>query len=123
MKVKQFKSRPSEPCQLLATLQAIFPSFGREERDLTPELKQAQTAGCGFHYVTRLFADFLSTSPEEFSKRQLRSLGCLLNACVSVDDGLENAVSTCLLEHLRQMNACKLISPYLSATAKRKAHA
>lgn len=123
IELNQFKTRPIEPRHLLTSLQAIFPSFGREDRDVTGELKEAQTAEHGLHYVMRRFAEFFSTSGEEISDRQLRALGYLLNASVTVDDVLENAVSTCLLEHLRQMNRYKLIAPYLSKTAKRKAHA
>jgi hypothetical protein len=66
------------------------------------------------------FTQCFGADHQEFSERQLTSLGQLLDEAVMVDDQLENAVSTCMLEHLRQINGYKALSPYLSKTAKEK---
>ncbi len=71
----------------------------------------------------RCFAEYFGAEGGAASERQLQALGGLINEAVAVDDELENAVSTCMLEHLRQIKAYKILSPYLSPKAKQKTHA
>ena len=111
-----FPVRPPEPIQLLRSLKGIFPQFGDEE--VVADLQGA--FGTGLHCVMRHFTDYFSETHSQSTERQLSALGRLLDDAVTVDDNLENAVATCLLEHLRQINAYKLLSPYLSQRAKEK---
>jgi hypothetical protein len=69
------------------------------------------------------FAEYFGVARDTLSERQLRNLGRLLNEAVAVDDDLENAVSTCFLEHLRQTGSYKSLAPFLSKQAKDKTHA
>src|SRR5439155_2408023 len=57
------------------------------------------------------------------SDRQVRQLAELINQAVEAPDELENAVSTCFLEHLRQVRTYKVLAPHLSTQAKRRTHA
>jgi hypothetical protein len=102
--------------QLLASLKGIFPQFGQE--DVVEDVKGADDTG--LHCVMRHFTYYFGANHTRFSERQLTALGKLLDEAVKVDDKLENAVATCMLEHLRQINAYKALSPYLSKKAKER---
>ncbi len=112
-----FASRPPEPMELLASLTSIFPQFGNQ--DIVEDVA-GSPVGIGLHCVMHHFTCYFGADLQEFSESQLASLGRLLDEAVMVDDQLENAVSTCLLEHLRQISAYTAISPYLSKRAKEK---
>jgi hypothetical protein len=116
-KTEFFSFRPPEPMQLLRSIQGIFPQFGEEE-DVVEDVRDA--GDIGLHCVMGHFVDFFVENHSQFTDRQLASLGELLNEAVAVNDNLENAVATCMLEHLRQINGYKALSPYLSQTAKDK---
>ena len=106
----------------MAALQAIFPQFDQSDNHFRDEVEKAE----GFEtygYVMYLFTEFFTTTPSGFSDRQYRALGYLLNASVTDDDDLEAAVSTGFLEHLRQIDGYRVLSPYLSKQAKQKTHA
>lgn len=118
----QFPDRPPAPEQLLAALQTIFPTF--ESQGLREDLQDDLLPLSGkLHCIVRDFMDFFSSAQDEASEHQLKSLGSLINEAVAMDDVLENAVSTCMLEHLRQIEAYKALSPYLSPKAKERTHA
>lgn len=108
----RFPSRPPEPEQLLASIKAIFPEFGK-----------GLVAQDSLHSVMQHFAVYFGTNKNDFSERQIRLLGSLIDEAVAAEDVLENAVSTCLLEHLRQIDGYKTLSPYLSKKAKERTHA
>ena len=67
--------------------------------------------------------DFFSSARKNSSERQLKALGRLINEVVAKDDTLENAFSSCLLEHLRQIDEYKSLAPYISPKAKERTHA
>jgi hypothetical protein len=107
-----------EPKQLLTFLKATFFDFGQD--DLVQEV---ESSAHGLHCVSYHFTEYFSTHHRTFSTHQLQQLGRLINDAVSLDDNLENVVSTCLLEHLHQIRAYKALSLYLSNEAKRKTRA
>lgn len=75
------------------------------------------------HHVMHLFAEYFGRNSIHFSTKQLHDLGEWINSAVSVPGELENAVSTCFLEHTHQIKVNKLIAPYLSKLAKEKSRA
>lgn len=97
---------------------AIFSEFGSEN-----VLHDVETSDYGLHSVMRCFTEYFGAEGSTTSERQLQALGGLIDEAVAVDDQLENAVSTCMLEHLRQIKAYKILSPYLSRKAKQRTHA
>ena len=74
------------------------------------------------HYVMSCFTYYFGKTATMSTKKQLAALGALVNEAVSEAGVIENAVSTCFLEHLRQVRACKPLSPFLAAAAKRRTH-
>ena len=48
-----------------------------------------------------------------FTERQLRRFGDWISKAVAVDGHIENAVSTCFIEHTRQVKINRVLAPYL----------
>jgi hypothetical protein len=100
----------------------LFPGFA--EYHTLAELEESERDDTAtLHSVMSPFTQFFGGHQSASTDKQLKALSALLNDAVSVDDELENAVSTCFLEHLRQIRSYKVLVPYLSAMAKRKTHA
>jgi hypothetical protein len=109
--------RPQTAKELWSLLTEIFPGFSA---DCVEEEIQSETT---FHFVMRDFTPYFSGNLYTFSETQLKKLGSFINDAVAVDDNLENAVATCLLEHLHQVRSYKILAPFLSRQAKDKTHA
>ena len=108
--------RPQTAKELWTVLTEIFPGFSAycEDEEIHPETT--------LHFVMMDFTTYFGANRDTFSESQLRKLGQFINDAVSVDDNLENAVSTCFLEHLRQVRSYKILAPFLSRQAKDKTH-
>ena len=111
--------RPDTARELWTELIRLFPDFARDhtEQDLA---ESARDGGPSLHSVMLPFTQYFGGARDSFSEMQLRNLGQLLNEAVAVDDDLENAVSTCFLEHLRQIGSYKSLAPFLGKQAKDK---
>lgn len=73
-------------------------------------------------HLLRNFIEYFAMSHPSFTAKQLRAFGEWINHVVSVDAGLENAVSTCFLEHSRQVGMDRVLKPCLPSKAKGKLH-
>ncbi len=108
---------PQSPEQLLEELFAIFPQYrvryGGPIHDDTPT----------FHSVLMSFTPFFGAEAASLPEAQLRSFGELVSAAVAAGGPLENAFGTCLLEHLHQIRASRVLRPYLSELARERTHA
>src|SRR6185369_1329702 len=76
-----------------------------------------------YHSVLMAITPFFGGQITTFSERQLRDFSGLVNAAVASGGSLENAFGTCLLEHLHQIRASKILRPYLSKPARERTHA
>jgi hypothetical protein len=106
------------PEQVLADLVSIFPNFQGYALD-----DETSSDTLTVHRVMFLFTDFFSGAHSTCSDRQLIKFGSWINEVVQVDDDLENAVSTCFLEHTRHIGVAKMLAPHLSKLAKQKSRA
>jgi hypothetical protein len=108
---------PQTPEQLLKELFELFPqyrvAYDGPIHDDTPT----------FHSVLMAFTPFFGEERASFSETQLSSFGALISAAVAAGGPLENAFGTCLLEHLHQIQALKILRPHLSELARARAHA
>lgn len=108
---------PQSPDQLLEELFELFPQYRAAYdgpiHDDTPT----------FHSVLMAFTPFFGAERASFSERQLGSFGALISAAVAAGGPLENAFGTCLLEHLHQIRALKILRPHLSELARARTHA
>jgi hypothetical protein len=106
---------PETPADLLDALVSIFPRFGAEWEDgEAPET---------FHGVKLRFSTFFDASDPSATPVALGRLGGLINRAVAGGGPLENAVSTCLLEHLHRIGAWQALRPYLSDSSRRRSRA
>jgi hypothetical protein len=113
---------PRTPAELRDLLCKIVPTYRTHWEDSdNPYISEDGTFS--FHGVMIDFTQYFGRSIDTFSEKQMREIGDLINAAVADDSPLENAVSTCLLEHLRQIKASKKLAPFLSSIAKGKSHA
>jgi hypothetical protein len=109
--------RPQTARELWNLFTEIFPGFSAycEEEEIQPDTT--------LHFVMRDFTTYFGSYRDTFTESQLRKVGQFINDAVAIDDNLENAVSTCFLEHLRQVSSYKTLAPFLSRQAKDKTHA
>ena len=110
--------RPVTPDALIQELSRIIPAFASEWAQDYGEAESAPN----FHQVMHTFTYVFGVARPSLSSSELRSVADLVNACVSSNDDLENAVSTCFLEHLHQIEALRALWPYLSERARRECH-
>jgi hypothetical protein len=114
------------PQETLRQLCAIFPAFEASwaEEEAPPEdgLVDGVYYEWSHHAVLRNFLAYFAINRESFSPKQLRALGEWIDRAVTADDDLENAVSTCFLEHARQVAIDRILRPYLTTKAKDKSH-
>ena len=75
------------------------------------------------HRVMQEFLMYFAKKHSFFTERQLRRFGDWISKAVAVDGHIENAVSTCFLEHTRQVKINRVLAPYLSPVTKAKSHA
>ena len=101
--------------ELLATLYEVVPKFQNVwEGDCTDDPFPSDS----LHTVYLSLLPFLSVEP--LSEAQLRRLCAIINAEVEKGGTAENAVSTCMLEHLGQVRLAKSLRPWLSKEARRR---
>lgn len=103
---------------LLAILTAIYPSFQPLAED-DPFLEAAGD-GLAYHAVMREFAVFFGREAITSTPDQLQRLTALLVQGCEAGGKLENAISTCLMEHTRQLGVERTLRPWL-AQARRGA--
>jgi len=112
-------ARPSTPEELIQRLSELVPHFATEWAEDRADEEWTLT----FHRVMRTFTYVFGKARVSLSDAQLKGVANLVNDCVAFDDDIENAVSTCFLEHLHQVNSLKSLWPYLSPKARRECHA
>ena len=113
-------TRPASPTILRDRLVECVPEFADDLRAGGPDAGDEDVT---FHRVMHDFTYTFGKCASSLSVDQLSKLATLINACVEIDDVLENAVGTCFLEHLHQVCALKVLHPYLSAKARKDCHA
>jgi hypothetical protein len=115
------------PKDTLRQLCTIFPLFKHDwdEEGVPPDdgLVDGVYYEWTHHHIMRVFLVYFSVHRDSFNEQQLRQFGNWVNSAVSSDDDLENAVSTCFLEHIRQVRINRVLAPYLSRRAKAKQQA
>ena len=104
--MKKFDS----PVQLFQALCDLFPVFA-DEFDEDEEIST-------YHQVVSSLAPVITSFLENSSERTVKKFYRIVNDSVAEGGLVENAMSTCLLEHASQLKCKHLIRAYLSAAAK-----
>src|SRR5688572_23076487 len=87
----------TSPQGLASALRSLFPDFGDEE--LFEEIRSGEAS---LHSVMIEFSGQFNAAAAQSA--QLSGLASLVSQSVATTDSLENAVGTCFLEHLRQVD-------------------
>jgi hypothetical protein len=104
--------------QLVARLAAVAPSFHEEWESLVAE--DPYPSG-SLHAVYLAFWPYVN--PERMSHQQLAALATLFNQEVAAGGNRENAVATCILEHLGRGPATKELRQLLAPATKARLRA
>ena len=115
---------PTTPDEFAALLTALFPPFAAEWATSVTDRKGQVTEigydiGTTFHQVLQAFAPISFKLMSASTSRQVESFCQIINQAVSEPGSLENAISTCLLEHASQLGIRKILQPHLSQAAKK----
>jgi hypothetical protein len=97
------------PAALASVLTELFPPFASELED--EEITS-------YHQVVQRLAPVLTGFLQERPKKATEEFCSLVNEMVAAGGEMENAISTCLLEHASQIRVRNVIRPYLSVAAK-----
>jgi hypothetical protein len=103
--------RPATARELWTELVRLFPDFVRDHSEQDLAEREEIGAPGGLQSVMLAFTPYFGGARYTFSQKQLRAFGEFLNEAVAIDDDLENAVSTCFLEHLSQRRANRYDMP------------
>ena len=112
---------PTSPSELLSLLGSIYPDFVADfvadaQQDSASEF---QAEPISFHYLMSEFAVFFGRHADSSSDRQLQRLCEFFVLAVADGSVLENAVSTCFLEHTRQIKVNRVLGPWLAKARSR----
>jgi hypothetical protein len=99
------------PVSLAATLTEMFPAFALELED------ESVTS---YHQVIQRLTPMITRYLQEAPKQTVEAFCVLVNEMVAAGGDIENAISTCLLEHASQVKVGNIIRPYLNAAAKQE---
>lgn len=97
-------------------LLALFPGY-RTHWESPDNPFTAEDGTFSHHGLMIDFTDLLGRNVRGFSEKQIGESCRFIDVSVSIEGPLENAVSTCLLEHLHQIGAWRTLGHRLSKTA------
>lgn len=92
------RTAPATPDQLRSALIALFPAFEAEI-----DAGASDGGDITFHSLMLEFTPFFGKNTRSFTEKQMRGLAELINVAIGSPGPLENAMSTCFLEHTRQI--------------------
>ena len=112
----------SNPDELVSFLIELFPLFGSQWREEVESHEDSaeyigHRAKITFHQVLQTFAPYSAKYLESLSPRQLDRFCDFINEACENGGDLENAISTCLLEHASQLGIRKMLKPKLAGVA------
>jgi len=92
------RTAPATPDQLRVALIALFPTF-------EPEIDaDSETT---FHSLMLKFTPFFGKHIRSFTEKQMRGFADLISLAIESPGPLENAMSTCFLEHAKQIRVTR----------------
>ncbi|MFZ1326971.1 MAG: hypothetical protein WAT67_13295 [Candidatus Contendobacter sp.] len=107
----------NSPAKLVAEMINLFPAF--EDKWDGGEAFGYEGGNYGYHAVMLTFGPMSRQLFAQASSEQLLKFCSLINVAIAQGGELENAFSTCFLEHASQIGVRTVLRPYLSGQAKR----
>jgi len=120
--VRRVVQRPQDTLRQLCRIFPLFSPWWDTEEDAPPPeggLVDGVYYEWTHHAVLTQFLLYFSMNHQSFTPKQLKQFGAWVDDAIAAKDDLENALSTCFLEHARQVKINRVLAPYLSANAKR----
>ncbi len=115
------------PQETLRQLVELFPGFEESWKAESAPPEDGLVDGVYYewthHRVIAEFLQYFSKHQVAVTEKQLKHFAAWVNSAVETEGPLENAVSTCFLEHSRQLKINQVLAPYLSKVARAKSHA
>ncbi|GHA22168.1 hypothetical protein GCM10008090_35010 [Arenicella chitinivorans] len=105
--------------ELKNSLISLFPFFAEELVEEEPEEFEYREE-LNHHHVWRCFSYTASKELVQAEMKTVRLLSELINKSVAAGGLVENAVSTCFLEHASQIGVKKVLKPHLSQLARQE---
>ncbi|WP_078119467.1 DUF7674 family protein [Thiosocius teredinicola] len=112
------KDSIAAPNELVDRLIALFPRFFEEWNG--GEEYGYEDGDFSYHSVISTFAPLSAEYLNESQPKKTKAFSELLNYAVENGGALENAVSTCLLEHASQLGIRGTLLPYLCPKARQE---
>jgi len=106
----------NSPAELFAELVKIFPAFCDQWDG--GEAFGYENGGFSYHSIMLTFGPRSKKLFAQASPDQLKRLCAFIDSAVAQGGAIENAVSTCFLEHATQIGIRSYIRPYLSPKAR-----
>ena len=114
--------RPNTAKELWEMLLGVFPVFIQDCS--IEDFREADASGeATLHMVMREFCSHYSCRQEQFSAKQLKSLGDIVTMPLASMTIWRMRWLPAFLEHLRQVRGYQALAPYLSSAAKARTHA
>ena len=115
----------TEAKDLAEFLIGLFPSFEKEWVELEQSYKKTAAqigydSGLSFHQVLQTFAPLSFELLQKATPKQVSDFCKFINQAISDRGNLENALSTCLLEHASQVGIRDILKPLLSVEARKE---
>jgi hypothetical protein len=108
---------PQSSTDVLAAVISIFPEFKNEWDDENPSIND--DGSYSIHSVYACLLEYISVGKTSvLDHKDLKQLGLLINTAVAAGGASENAVSTCFLEHVKQIRLDAALKPFLLEEAK-----
>lgn len=109
------------PKELLDQLILLFPEFKDEWDDENAYIDV--NGEFSLHSIYMTFLPFLTANIGKIHHGQIQQFAALINEAVDAGGDSENAVSTCILEHLGQVKLYSILKPLLSEESLKRLHA
>jgi hypothetical protein len=104
-------------CAICPAFEAVWAEEGAPPED---GLVEGVHYKWSHHSIMSDFLEFFAKNHAAFTGKQLQAVGKWINDAVLAGGDLENAISTCFLEHATQVRINRILQPYLSPEAKRR---
>jgi len=101
----------SSPHEFRDELVKLWPVFLTDEDAL-----EADT----FHALVTAFTPYLNLVLSDYTPREARAFGKLVNRMVEAGGSQQNAIETCYLEHASQIGCTKALKPHLNAASRKE---
>ena len=112
----QMKSLIEQPVDLVNHLIALFPDFAAEWDE--GKAFGYENGSYSFHAIMLMFGPMSATCLNQADDKTIRAFAELLSQAIENGGQIENAVSTCFLEHASELGVVGILKPHLDVKTR-----